>query len=345
MDGQEFLYFTYGMSIMFYGVMARMFFVRRAERLKALMSVLMCVLLLECVKDLFFAGSFYVGDKFESQLVTSFDVVVVPMYAFVLMELCRPGYLTRRTMVLHELPFLLMFVLFAATRSEIVYYVQIVSASAYGFFYAGWTLAEIPRYHRRMKERLSYSEHVNLYWLRAILISYFALLLAWMASCWFVEVSTDLIYLFLSLAVWLLTSFFIYQHETVMDELGVGAAEEADGGVLPESGGNGLEDKVARLFEEDKVYLNPELRLSDLARLVGTNRTYLSQYFNREANTSFHDYVNGMRTDHAERLLSETDLPMDKVAEMSGFGSKQTFYRMFRKRYGCTPAQFRGGGK
>lgn len=44
----------------------------------------------------------------------------------------------------------------------------------------------------------------------------------------------------------------------------------------------GMAAEVQRLFEEDLIYLNPKLKLSDVALAAGTNRTYLSRYFNRQ---------------------------------------------------------------
>ena len=53
-----------------------------------------------------------------------------------------------------------------------------------------------------------------------------------------------------------------------------------------------LRNRLQQCFEEDKVYLDPKLRLSELAARLGTNRTYLSQYFNHSCAQSFYEYVN-----------------------------------------------------
>ena len=52
-------------------------------------------------------------------------------------------------------------------------------------------------------------------------------------------------------------------------------------------------ERMYLLFEKEHVYLNPRLRLSELAMLLGTNRTYLSQYFNQNCESTFYDFVNG----------------------------------------------------
>ena len=308
------------------------FFRCRKERLKALVSLIMGVLLVECLKDLTFIDDFYDGDGFMSKLTTSIDVVVIPVYAFILVELCRPGYLTRRVMLLHELPFVVLSVSFIASGNDVFYYILIALSAVYGFFYAVWTLVEIPRYHRMLKESFSYSENINLQWLRMVLVSFFIILLLWLSAATMFNMNVDTVYMFFSLTIWMFICFFISKHESVLDELQPIEEElEAKPAV------SDLGERITRLFVAEKIYLNPRLRLSDIARQIGTNRTYLSQYFNQEMKTTFFDYVNDLRIDHARRLLAETDLTMERIAEQSGFCSKSTFYRAFKKRFGSTP--------
>ncbi len=65
--------------------------------------------------------------------ITAVDMVAVPLYAFILIELCRPGYLTRRTMTAHLLPFVILPALLIATRIEIIYFIEVAWAAVYGF--------------------------------------------------------------------------------------------------------------------------------------------------------------------------------------------------------------------
>lgn len=98
---------------------------------------------------------------------------------------------------------------------------------------------------------------------------------------------------------------------------------------------------IYKAFEEDKIYLNPKLRLSDLAARIGTNRTYMSQYFNHTCEQSFYEYVNNYRVRHSMGLLSDTDYTLEIIAEMSGFNSLSTFRRAFIQKNGCSPQQYR----
>lgn len=100
-------------------------------------------------------------------------------------------------------------------------------------------------------------------------------------------------------------------------------------------------ERLYLLFEKEHVYLNPRLRLSELATLLGTNRTYLSQYFNQNCESTFYDFVNDYRIHHAKLLLHSTDDTLETIAMNSGFNSLSTFRRAFVQREGMSPIEFR----
>lgn len=342
------LYFVYGLCVMFYGMMAWFFFRKGSDRLSRLVMWLMIVLCAGCLKDVAFLHD-YIADPFLSRVFSSTDMVAVPLYAFTLMELCRPGRLDMRLLWLHEAPFVILPVFFAVTRQSVFFGIETVWAGVYGFGYAVVTLVSIPQYHRSLRETFSYYENINLNWLRTILFSYFVILSLWLAECLLLDVSIDSVYLFVTLVMWMFVSYFIYRHESVIDELreycpasvlqgadGVHAAEQPDCESLSDLG-----REIGRLFEEERIYLNPHLKLSDVAALACSNRTYVSRFFNGEHGTSFFEYVNRFRVRHAERLLLDTDDKIESIAERSGFNSRQSFHRVFVKAHGVTPDAFR----
>lgn len=63
-----------------------------------------------------------------------------------------------------------------------------------------------------------------------------------------------------------------------------------------------------KMFERQvvgkKLFLNPQLRLSDLMELFHTNRTYLSGFINREYGYGFNGYINRLRLAELERLMA-----------------------------------------
>lgn len=325
---------------MFYLMMAWFFGRKNNDRLSRLVMLLMIITGAECVKDLFFINTSLYSSRLMWSTMTAIDMIVVPLYAFVLIELCRPGWLTWRTMVLHETPFFVLPVLLVATGNELFYNIEVGWAAGYGLGYAIWTLNAIPRYHKHLKEVFSYDENINLKWLRIILLSFFAILGLWILDCFVINLNIESAYMLGSLIIWMFVCYFIYKHESVIDELSeISAppfkdAEETDGIA-------GLSGKVSKLFVEDKIFLNSRLKLSDVADMVGTNRTYVSQIFNRDNGTSFFDYVNKLRVEYACELLRTSSDTIETIALQSGFNSIATFHRVFSKFCGCTPAKYR----
>lgn len=335
------LYFVYGLCVMFYAMMAWTFWRKNSERLMRLVALLMATLAAQSVKDLFYIEDFNPHNSGIWMTITSLDMVAVPMYAFTLIELCRPNRLTLKKVVIHELPFVAMPLLLLITGETVFYDIETCWAAIYGCYYAIWTLIAIPSYHRHLKQCYSYIENVNLNWLRVILFSYFIILGLWVADCLVIDLNIECAYMASSLIIWMFICYFIYRHESVIDELD---NQQAAQNCLPTdaTGDLTLDQRIAKLFRDDRIYLNPRLKLSDVARLAGTNRTYLSKYFNRDNGMTFYDFINNMRIDHACKLLTETDSKVEDIAYSSGFNSLSTFRRSFIHRLGCTPTQYRG---
>ena len=113
------------------------------------------------------------------------SIVTVPVYAMVLFEFCRPGFVTLRRGLLAELPFLIFSLLYIVFVNSFFFYVLIAMSIAYGTWCAVWTLRELPVYHRRLKEEYSYDEEINLHWLRGVMLLFYVILTAWVYQALF----------------------------------------------------------------------------------------------------------------------------------------------------------------
>ncbi len=92
--------------------------------------------------------------------------------------------------------------------------------------------------------------------------------------------------------------------------------------------------------EATQLYLQHDLKLDDLCRAVGTNRTYLSQHFT-QYDTTYNAYINGLRIQHFVRLYREAvatnrSFTAQQLAQESGFRSYSTFAVAFKQRMGQT---------
>lgn len=338
---REILFYTYGLCTMFYTMMAWFFWRRGSDTLSRLVMVLMVIVSVSLIKDLFFLNYEISGKDWNWILMTSMDMVAEPFYAFILIELCRPGCLTHKTMVLHEAPFVLLPILLQATHIEIFYDILVGWSAVYGLYYAVWTLMTIPKYHKMLRERFSYDENINLNWLRTILGSFFIILTLWVMDSLIVNLYLECVYLIGTMIIWMFILSSIYRHESVISELSVAESpsDEPAAEVNPETDEIGI--RIEHLMLVQRAYLMPTLKISDVARQIGSNRTYVSSWFNRSRQSTFFSYVNQLRIKHACELLNTTNIPLEAIAQESGFNSKSSFYRIFKNLKRCTPNEYR----
>ncbi|RKR82128.1 AraC-like DNA-binding protein [Mucilaginibacter gracilis] len=101
--------------------------------------------------------------------------------------------------------------------------------------------------------------------------------------------------------------------------------------------------KIEELMDIQKVYLEPELTLTELARKAGTNASLLSKVINKTYGLNFSDYVNRYRVNEVIRLLEQPayqNFTLLAVAYDAGFNSKSTFNRAFKKVTGVIPKDY-----
>lgn len=106
---------------------------------------------------------------------------------------------------------------------------------------------------------------------------------------------------------------------------------------LPDCGTYLQADKLGvilqQLMAERRLYLQPDIKIGDLAREAGTCRTYLSTYLNKELHLSFSDYINRQRIGYAKLLMARSgpEPDLERIATAAGFRSESSFVRNLRK--------------
>ena len=104
-----------------------------------------------------------------------------------------------------------------------------------------------------------------------------------------------------------------------------------------------LFSQVKNYMENEKPYVNPELRLSDLSYKINIPAHKLSQIINTVANQNFFEFVNSYRVREVKRRLHKTEfehLSLEGIAKECGFNSSASFYRVFKQHTRMTPGQF-----
>lgn len=103
-----------------------------------------------------------------------------------------------------------------------------------------------------------------------------------------------------------------------------------------------LAEKFKILVEKDKIYTTENLHMEDVAKMLGTNRTYVSLMMKEEFGTSFSAYMNRCRVEEAKRILLEdgNEEKLQNVAWQSGFNSLSSFNKVFKGFTGVTPSEW-----
>jgi len=87
-------------------------------------------------------------------------------------------------------------------------------------------------------------------------------------------------------------------------------------------------ERLENMMNEQQIFLEKDLLLNDVAKKLGTNRTYLLLALSSCAQMTFKEYVNRKRIVYAEQLMEENPLtPKTEIATRSGYNSMSSFYR------------------
>lgn len=103
-----------------------------------------------------------------------------------------------------------------------------------------------------------------------------------------------------------------------------------------------IADSLPKLFVQEKLHLDADLKLLDVAKRLQTKKHTLSQYLNDTVGQSFSNFINGYRVESAmEMLQSNKVLTIEGIGNECGFKSNTSFYTAFKKHKGMTPAQYK----
>jgi len=82
-------------------------------------------------------------------------------------------------------------------------------------------------------------------------------------------------------------------------------------------------------------------RARELARRLGYSYRRFEGTFHRATGVTPSGYLKARQISAAKLLLKKTDLQIDRVGYVAGFGTRRTFFRAFRKVAGTTPSAYR----
>ncbi len=99
--------------------------------------------------------------------------------------------------------------------------------------------------------------------------------------------------------------------------------------------------RIEKVFEFMQLHYDKDISLADVARVVSMPEVSFSRFIKKRTGRTFVDSLNEIRLGHASRLLIDTTQTVAEISFKCGFNNLSYFNRIFKKKNGCTPTEFR----
>lgn len=318
--------------------------VRNIERILAILNWVCCIDFLLWVIFTFLAVK---GDcAWESrEYLRFFDSLCLPVMGLAGISLITQQMPNAKLWALVLAPVALLFMARVITGD----YLYNLILNAWSIVILAYLVAKftikLHKYNKALKEEYSNIDNRTLGWFLWITASFFGCTIIYITIGYSYTLLNQTLYHTLLLVFFLITYYKAMQLRfstvVVIDDADDSIAVEKELPKEVKQKDNSVLAESLHQLEKDLFYLDSDISLQALADRIGSNRTYLSNYLNREMGMNFYLYTNSLRLEHAAKLL-ETET-MDKpsfVWTVCGFKNSSTFYSLFKEKYNCTPLQY-----
>lgn len=217
------------------------------------------------------------------------------------------------------------------------------------------TFCEIDSHRRHLKNMYSYkSNRITLGWALFVAISffvfYFGLFVLGLIRILNIHFPVDPelvgfgIMIFYSFAF----SIFGYQQERIYPVQSSQSADAYSQSGLKQKDKKALAGSLLTLMSDEKLYLNSQLSLMDVAYRLQVPRHYVTQVLSQELGKNFYTFVNEYRINEAKRRMLDDRYKQEKLLAIAydvGFNSKSSFNSLFKQATDMTPSEFRKENK
>lgn len=226
-----------------------------------------------------------------------------------------------------------------------------------GLVYIPWAIIKLKKHQKTIGENFSYTESINLVWLRNLIYG--------MSAIWTAVFISVLMEVYLpyqgfdySIIIYTTVVIFVFIIGYYGTRQGVIFTEENKKGSLTNENNTKVkyeksslkEDKSEQYLkklldymEAEKPYLESKITLPQLAEKLDIHYNYLSQIINEKLNQNFYEFVNGYRVEEFKSRIQNNNsekLTLLGHALESGFSSKSSFNEVFKKTTGTTPSKY-----
>jgi len=261
---------------------------------------------------------------------------IITYYIF-LYELTKHKWTTWRKVLLFCLPFAVFSIIYIVFPTNIVLntYVVFLWLCAAAFFVIGFVKSK--KYIKYIHDNYSNIDEIDISWLKYMFFFAFLEQSLYFINAYSYNSLIDILYYASAIGMWQIARAY----GTTLKPINI-----IEPTVTPkemESKGYSFAGNIEKKVEGEELYLNKDLTLTDLAKAIGTNRTYLSDYFCNHKHTTFYDYINQLRIEQMAipMIQQHPEYTVEHVASESGFKHVSTFRRAFTKLMGKSPSQYR----
>lgn len=139
-------------------------------------------------------------------------------------------------------------------------------------------------------------------------------------------------------------SLFVVRHRQerrIVESMRISQLELPNDGITCDNSYQEIYERVVAYFESEKPYLNSELTINDLVKVVYSNKLYISRAISQYTGRNFCQFVNYYRIRYSVELFRENpELKVLEVASMCGFNSVVSFNMAFRLYMNENPSEW-----
>ncbi|WP_337967707.1 helix-turn-helix domain-containing protein [uncultured Flavobacterium sp.] len=224
-----------------------------------------------------------------------------------------------------------------------------------GIIYALLSLQKLSKHRKNINNQFSFTEEINLAWLRYLIIG--------SSIIWLVVIFFDDQYIFSVVVFYLIfIGYFgikqvgIFTNKSISENnnietlpLETTSIKDSSEKIKYEKSGltptelQAIHQKLTQIMQDEKLYKNADLTLTELAQKINVHPNTLSQVINSAEQKNFYDYINFQRVEEFKKIIR---LPENQkftflsVAFECGFNSKTAFNRNFKKATGLSPSEY-----
>lgn len=286
-------------------------------------------------------------------LPTILEMMAIPFMGVSLMAIVRLSPTRFTEVVLEQIPLIICLILVFFIQNDSQDQLMIRMAGLYVFIYSLLVIVYVHigarRYKAILNDTYANTHRRGVTWVLTTLYILVGLLVSWFILRYLYQTELNgIIYNLLSLVPWIFYSYRLLLHDFNTKEMEAVIAGVHEDELEDDENSAAVKawqepafgDAVRDFCTKKENFTNTELSIVDVARAVGTNRTYVSRWC-KEQGMDFSGYIANIRVAYAERLLSETDYSIIDVAAMAGFSSPRSFRAAFVQRTKVNPSEYR----